>query len=38
MIEDLGLTWHDDRVGDADPAARRPRAPPGPTWSLPVLS
>jgi biotin synthase len=20
MIEDLGLTWHDDRVGDADPS------------------
>jgi biotin synthase len=38
MIEDLGLTWHDDRVGDADPAAPAAAAPPGPTWSLPVLS
>jgi biotin synthase len=36
MIEDLELTWHGDRVGDADPEA--PPAPLGATWSLPVLS
>ncbi len=35
MIEDLGLTWHEDRVGDADPAVAP--VPPSP-WSLPVLS
>jgi biotin synthase len=35
MIEDLGLVWHEDRVGDADPGV----APPAPSaWSLPVLS
>ena len=24
MIDDLELTWHDDRVGDADRPSRRP--------------
>jgi len=33
MIEDLELSWHDDRVGDADPSV-----PPPPTWALPMLS
>ncbi|HZY86950.1 MAG TPA: biotin synthase BioB [Gemmataceae bacterium] len=36
MIEDLELTWHEDRVGDADPAVAPP-APPA-VWALPVLS
>ena len=36
MIEDLGLTWHDDRVGDADPSAPPPPAPS--LWGLPLLS
>jgi biotin synthase len=35
MIEDLGLMWADDRVGDADPAIP-PVAPS--IWQLPVLS
>ncbi len=35
MIEDLELTWHEDRVGDADPDIAAP--PPSP-WALPVLS
>jgi biotin synthase len=35
MIADLELTWHADRVGDADPDA----VPPAPSgWQLPVLS
>src|SRR5262249_34964483 len=35
MIEDLELSWHDDRVGDADPAIE----PPAPSlWELPVLA
>jgi biotin synthase len=35
MIEDLELSWHDDRVGDADPAVAPPMRSP---WQLPVLS
>ncbi len=35
MIEDLELTWNDDRVGDADPAIA-PAA--SSVWQLPVLS
>jgi biotin synthase len=35
MIEDLGLVWHDDRVGDADATVA---PPPTSIWSLPVLS
>lgn len=35
LIEDLELSWHEDRVGDADP--ERVDAPPA-LWSLPVLS
>jgi biotin synthase len=35
MIEDLELSWHEDRVGDADPAID---APAPSSWSLPVLS
>jgi biotin synthase len=38
MIEDLELTWHEDRVGDADPAVAPPEAAPPATWELPVLS
>jgi biotin synthase len=35
MIEDLELSWHDDRVGDADPSIE----PPTPSlWELPVLT
>lgn len=37
MIEDLELTWHDDRVGDADPAITPPPLTAS-TWELPVLS
>src|SRR5262249_52702272 len=37
MIEDLGLIWHDDRVGDADPSAVAESPVPS-SWSLPVLS
>src|ERR1700724_144089 len=38
MIEDLELTWHDDRVGDLDPGL--PASAPSATsvWELPVLS
>ena len=35
MIEDLGLQWDDDRVGDADPGVQSPTPS---TWALPVLS
>ena len=38
MIEDLELTWHDDRVGDADPAIAPPPPQTPSTWDLPVLS
>jgi biotin synthase len=40
MIKDLELTWHEDRVGDADPAVLVPEEPRplGPTWELPLLS
>src|SRR3954462_4145573 len=37
MIEDLELTWHDDRVGDADPSVPAPEAAPAATWALPVV-
>jgi biotin synthase len=40
MIEDLELSWHDDRVGDADasvPAASGP-APGRTVWELPLVS
>jgi biotin synthase len=36
MIEDLELTWQDDRVGDVD--ATMPAAPVAPLRSLPVLT
>lgn len=35
MIEDLELSWHEDRVGDADPDIEPPAPSP---WQLPVLS
>jgi biotin synthase len=38
MIEDLELTWHEDRVGDADPSVAPPDAAPPAVWELPVLS
>jgi len=41
MIEDLDLTWADDRVGDADPdllPAPPANAEVARTWALPVLS
>ena len=38
MIEDLELTWHDDRVGDADPAVAPPPPQTPSTCELPVLS
>ena len=38
MIEDLELTWHDDRVGDADPVAAPSSSPMRPWRELPVLS
>ena len=37
MIRDLELSWHDDRVGDLDPAIPPAAATPS-TWSLPVIS
>jgi hypothetical protein len=36
MIDDLELTWYDDRVGDLDPSIALP--PAIPTWELPVLT
>ncbi len=38
MIEDLDLSWHDDRVGDLDPAVLPTESEPQTGWSLPVLS
>lgn len=42
MIEDLELSWHDDRVGDAAPRAAAPDAEAAashsPAWELPLLS
>src|SRR5262245_9765903 len=39
MIEDLELTWHDDRVGDLDPSLPLPEAADAPrTWTLPLVS
>jgi biotin synthase len=38
MIEDLELSWHDDRVGDADPDIAPPPTAAVSTWELPVLS
>jgi biotin synthase len=38
MIRDLELSWHDDRVGDADPALPPPAEEPARSWALPVLS
>jgi biotin synthase len=38
MIEDLELTWHEDRVGDADPAVAPVEEKGRTTWELPVLS
>ncbi len=37
MIEDLGLTWHEDRVGDADPAVPMPAEAPVRGMSLRVV-
>jgi biotin synthase len=38
MIEDLELTWQDDRVGDADPSIDAPALDPARSWALPVLN
>ncbi len=39
MIEDLELTWADDRVGDADPSIEPlPAVAPTRGWALPVLA
>ena len=43
MIEDLGLQWADDRVGDVDPSmptslAGQLQEQPSKTWALPVLA
>jgi len=38
MIEDLELTWHDDRVGDLDPDLPAAAPPSTSVWELPVLS
>jgi biotin synthase len=38
MIEDLELTWHEDRVGDADPTVPVPEPAVPATWTLPVIS
>src|SRR5207248_1923528 len=38
MIDDLELSWADDRVGDLDPAIEAPTAAPASLWQLPVLS
>ncbi|HKB41144.1 MAG TPA: biotin synthase BioB, partial [Gemmataceae bacterium] len=39
MIDDLELTWHDDRVGDLDPSLPLPEAAAAPrTWTLPLVS
>ena len=38
MIDDLELTWHDDRVGDLDPAIAPSAPAPASPWQLPVLS
>src|SRR5256885_1747789 len=40
MIEDLELSWHEDRVGDADPSVPPPPddRPASPLWELPILS
>src|SRR5262245_7795493 len=38
MIADLELTWHEDRVGDADPEITPPPPHTTSTWELPILS
>jgi biotin synthase len=38
MIDDLELTWHEDRVGDLDPNVAPPELAPASLWELPVLS
>lgn len=38
MIEDLELCWHEDRVGDLDPAIPAAEPAPPSAWQLPVLS
>jgi biotin synthase len=37
MIRDLGLEWHEDRVGDADPSVPPPEAAPVRVLSLPLV-
>ncbi len=38
MIEDLELRWHEDRVGDSDPAVPPAPEEPARSWALPVLA
>jgi biotin synthase len=38
MVEDLGLRWHEDRVGDADPDIPPPPPQSVSSWELTVLS
>src|SRR5437773_11965053 len=38
MIHDLELSWHDDRVGDLDPAVPTPDAPPASPGPPAVIS
>jgi len=40
MIEDLELSWHEDRVGDADPSIAPPAddRPASSVWELPLLT
>jgi biotin synthase len=37
MIEDLELSWHDDRVGDADPSVAPVPPSPSTVWELPLV-
>lgn len=38
MVRDLGLEWHDDRVGDLDPNIPVPEVPVGRTLALPLVN
>jgi biotin synthase len=38
MVRDLELSWHDDRVGDADPSVPLPEPSSPSAWALPLVS
>ena len=38
MIEDLELSWADDRVGDSDPSIEAPVPDPSRSMALPMLA